>query len=604
MKILLKFGILLISVVPCILMLIQNPTKIQDRDHWYEEARSALKKRLASFEGKMGRAKNVVFLVGDGMGASTLTASRIFKGQRRGNQGEEEQLIWDTFPAVAMAKTYNLNAQIGESSACATALLCGVKANFETVGLDGNGKFENCYSSFGSRVDSLAYWAQQQGKSTGLVTNTRITHATPSALYAHSPSRYWEDDGKVPIPSRKSCKDIARQLVEDDPGRFINVILGGGRRHWLPKVAQDPEQPTDEGRRLDGRNLIDDWIRDKKKRNIKAEYVWNNSQLDKIDAKNVDYLLGLFAYSHMEFEVDRDKGQNGDPPLHEMAVKALSILQKNNKGFFLFVESGRIDHAHHYNNPYRALEETLVLESTLEAILSKVDLSETLIVVTADHSHVMTMGGLATPRGNDILGVDVKPSDVDGLPYSTLLYGNGPGHRAEHRLVPMVNATDAETHNRLHGAAVPRQWATHGGEDVPVYAAGPQGITQALFSGTFDQSYVPHAIAYVACLAEHAERCRRQDAEAVNRSNSDAAFAAGKAGVLGVGPSSQGCSVDTNAVTRTAATGGAKSGAAIVLASSVLSDNGSSKQTNNTNPLLNLGYALIAAAAMLVVAVT
>jgi len=61
------------------------------------------------------------------------------------------------------------------------------------------------------------------GKSTGLVTNTRITHATPSALYAHSPSRYWEDDGKVPIPARKSCKDIARQLVEDDPGRFINV---------------------------------------------------------------------------------------------------------------------------------------------------------------------------------------------------------------------------------------------------------------------------------------------------------------------------------------------------------------------------------------------
>lgn len=136
-------------------------------------------------------------------------------------------------------------------------------------------------------------------------------------------------------------------------------------------------------------------------------------------------------------------------------------------------------------------------------------------------------------------GVDVKPSDVDGLPYSTLLYGNGPGHSAEHRLVPMLNATDAETHNRLHGAAVPRQWATHGGEDVPVYAAGPPGITQALFSGTFDQSFVPHAIAYVACLAEHAERCRRQDAEAANRSNSDAAFAADKTGVLGVGPSSQ-----------------------------------------------------------------
>lgn len=131
----------------------------------------------------------------------------------------------------------------------------------------------------------------------------------------------------------------------------------------------------------------------------------------------------------------------------------------------------------------------------------------------------------------------MKPSDVDGLPYSTLLYGNGPGHSAEHRLVPMLNATDAEVYNRLHGAAVPRQWATHGGEDVPVYAAGPPGVTQALFSGTFDQSYVPHAIAYVACLAEHSKRCQ-QTSDSANRSTVTG-FAAGKTGVLGAGPPSQ-----------------------------------------------------------------
>lgn len=65
--------------------------------------------------------------------------------------------------------------------------------------------------------------ASVSGKTTGIVTNTRITHATPAALYAHTPSRYWEDDGKVPPASRKSCKDIARQLIEDDPGRNINV---------------------------------------------------------------------------------------------------------------------------------------------------------------------------------------------------------------------------------------------------------------------------------------------------------------------------------------------------------------------------------------------
>ncbi|KAK9511991.1 hypothetical protein O3M35_000538 [Rhynocoris fuscipes] len=116
------------------------------------------------------------------------------------------------------------------------------------------------------------------------------------------------------------------------------------------------------------------------------------------------YVSGLFAYSHMDFEADRDKSPKGDPSLAEMTKKALSILQKNPKGFFLLVESGRIDHAHHYNNPYRALDETLVLEEALLAVLEAVDQSETLIVVTSDHSHVLTMGGLATPRGNPIFG--------------------------------------------------------------------------------------------------------------------------------------------------------------------------------------------------------
>ncbi|XP_031332792.1 alkaline phosphatase-like [Photinus pyralis] len=132
-------------------------------------------------------------------------------------------------------------------------------------------------------------------KSTGIVTNTRITHATPAALYGHSPSRYWEDDSKVPPAARKSCKDLARQLIENDPGRNINVILGGGRRHWMPKVARDPEQTKEEGRRLDGRNLIDDWVRDKKKRGLKAEYAWNKGQLEKINPHYVDYLLDVLA---------------------------------------------------------------------------------------------------------------------------------------------------------------------------------------------------------------------------------------------------------------------------------------------------------------------
>ncbi|XP_054280636.1 alkaline phosphatase-like [Macrosteles quadrilineatus] len=476
-------------------------TVVHDRDFWYGEAREALLRRLP--EGRRPHARNVVLMVGDGMGVATLTAARLFRGQRQGELGEDTELTWDRFPAVALAKTYNMDAQIGESSACATALLCGVKANFETVGLDARGKFENCKSSISARVDSLIDWAHREGMMTGIVTNTRVSHATPAALFAHSPSRYWEDDSKVPPAARKLCKDITRQLVEDEPGRNINVILGGGRRHWLPKVTRDPEQTTDEGRRLDGRNLVEDWVRDKKKRGVKAEFVWNKQQLDNTSS-DVDFLLGLFSYSHMEFEADRDTGPSGDPSLTDMTNKALSVLERSPKGYFLFVESGRIDHAHHYNNAYRALDETLTLETALADVLNRVDLEDTLIVVTTDHSHVLTLGGLATPRGNPILGTDTKPSDIDGQPYSTLLYGSGPGYSVP-RNVPSNASSASEERNSVHGAAVPRQWGTHGGEDVPVFAAGP--LARDLFSGIVDQSYIPHAIAFIACLGEHSKRC-------------------------------------------------------------------------------------------------
>ncbi|RZC39901.1 Alk phosphatase domain containing protein, partial [Asbolus verrucosus] len=103
---------------------------------------------------------------------------------------------------------------------------------------------------------------------------------------------------------------------------------------------------------------------------------------------------------------------------------------------------------------------------------------------------------------------DSKVSDIDGQPYTTILYGNGPGY-ATPRIVPMNTTTASEDRNQVHGSAVPRQWATHGGEDVPVYALGPLATT--LFTGTFDQSYIPHAIAYSACLGEHRLRCQGID---------------------------------------------------------------------------------------------
>ncbi|PNF19206.1 hypothetical protein B7P43_G09519 [Cryptotermes secundus] len=238
----------------------------------------------------------------------------------------------------------------------------------------------------------------------------------------------------MPPASRRTCKDIARQLVEDQPGRSINVLLGGGRRHWVSAMTRDPEEPQKEGRRLDGRNLVEDWLRDKKGRGLKAQYIWNKRQLQQVDVRTLDHLLGIFAFSHLEFEADGSAGPSGDPTLLEMTRIAVQLLLKNPRGFFLFIE-----------------------------------------------------------------GLDNKLSDVDGKPYSTLLYGNGPGYSVP-RSVPHGNYRDV-----VQAAAIPRTWSTHGGEDVPVFAVGP--LSSLLFSGTFDQSYIPHAIAYVACLGEYAKRC-------------------------------------------------------------------------------------------------
>ncbi|KAF8786122.1 Alkaline phosphatase like protein [Argiope bruennichi] len=438
--------------------------KAQDRWYWYQQAKNQLMKNLED-DRNYNVAKNIILFIGDGMGMTTVTTARILRGQKKGQTGEENELAFDKFEYVALAKTYNTDSQVGDSGACATALLCGVKGRFETVGLDDSGVYEKCESSFQSRIPCLADWAQAEGKSTGLVTTTRVTHATPAAMYGHSASRYWESDPKIPEEDRKLCKDIARQLVENDPGRNINVILGGGRWHFLPKKEEGA--PADMGRREDGQNLIDAWLEDKKTRRLKAHYVSNKREFDKVDPRSTDYLLG-----------------------------------------------GRIDHSHHFNNAHRALTDTLALEDAVNVALDMTRPDDTLIVVTSDHSHVFAFGG-NPKRGNPILGLDNKPSDVDNMPYTTLLYANGPGYKRD--LVTgreNLTGTNTDDKNYVQQSAVPRKWDTHGGEDVPVYAHGPMAH---LFRGVLEQTYVPHAMAYAACIGPQRDDCERRRRQAYQR---------------------------------------------------------------------------------------
>jgi len=237
----------------------------------------------------------------------------------------------------------------------------------------------------------------------------------------------------------------------------------------------------------------------------KKLYVQNRGELFDARTENPDYLLGLFADNHMTYSsVERQTGGGrlGEPTLAEMVESAIDILEHGDNGFLLVVEGGRIDQAHHQNHARLALEEAVELDSAIRIALRQTKGDETLIIVTSDHSHAMTLNGYPN-RGNDILGFANKPNVS---PYETLTYANGPGYWT-HR----ANDTDGKTWIRVetldenerrssayrHQAMFGLPDETHGGEDVPVYAHGPGS---QLVRGVFEQSYVAYIVSYVGCM--------------------------------------------------------------------------------------------------------
>ncbi|KAL5012439.1 hypothetical protein ScPMuIL_010990 [Solemya velum] len=473
----------------------------QGPEYWRKVAQADIQASLR-LPKSTNVAKNVILFIGDGLDATTITASRIYRGQLRGETGEENSLNFENFPYVGLSKTYNTDRQTPDSAGTATALMCGVKANYGTVGVSSRTLARDCESSKGNEVDSIVHWSHAEGKSTGIITTARITHATPSAAYAHSAYRYWEGDQEV--PEGENCKDIAYQLVHNNS--FINVIFGGGRRYFYKHNETDPETgmvDADDGRK-DGRNLVEDWEADKEARGLKYKYVWKNEQFNAIDPANTDYVLGLFHPGHMQYDNDRNKGASGEPSLAEMTKKGIEILKKNDKGFFLMVEGARIDHAHHDNVAKLALQETLTMEDAVAEAMKMTDEKDTLIIVTGDHGHVFNMAGYPN-RGNDILGIvdpmEEEPTD-DNKPYATLSYGNGPGYDWGNR----TNFTGEYTRRDGHvqKAAVPMEWETHGGQDVAIYARGPMAH---LFHGVHEENYVAHVMAYASCVGQNKDHC-------------------------------------------------------------------------------------------------
>ncbi|XP_033104633.1 alkaline phosphatase-like isoform X5 [Anneissia japonica] len=475
-------------------------------EYWNELAADELERALRAQVLNQNIAKNLVIIIGDGMGPATVSAGRVYVGQLDGNTGEEYQLSWEKFPHVALSKTYNTDAQVADSAGTACAFLSGVKTKAGVVGLDDHVIRGSCASTESAGVDSILHLSQRAGKSTGLVTTARVTHATPSAAYARCPERDWENDSDIPEEEAAlGCKDIALQLVEDAPE--IQVVMGGGRREMLPNTTADPQSSTRFGQRTDKRNLIEEWVALRPEG--RTQYVYDKGGLDSVDVDKTDYLLGLFDSSHMDYESERDTTTNGDPSLVEMTEKALQILQKNEKGYFLLVEAGRIDHAHHGGRAFDALSELKQMHLAVAKVVEMTSEEDTLIIVTADHSHTLSFGGYPE-RGNPILGLVDDALGKDRLPYTTLAYANGPGglkvsesYNATN-LRPNNTGVDTEDRDYKQDALVPLSSETHGGEDVAIYATGPMAH---LFHGVHEQNYIMHVMKYAACVGDNKEHC-------------------------------------------------------------------------------------------------
>jgi alkaline phosphatase len=486
---------------------------------WYRAGRAAVSAATAEI-GSPPRARNAILFVGDGMSLTTVTAARIREGQLRGGSGEEHLLAFERLPFTALAKTYNTDFQVPDSAGTITAMLTGVKTRAGVLGVDDSIRRGDFAGTAAARLPTLFERAEAAGLWTGVVTTTTITHATPAGAYAHVPEREWECDATLPPAARAAgFPDIARQLVEFPHGDGIDVALGGGRAFFRPATAVDPEYPGKRGARLDGRDLVAEWTL----RHPRGAWALNRAGLLALDPATRP-VLGLFEPGHMQFEADRAKDPAGEPSLAEMTARAIELLERSPRGYVLLVEGGRIDHAHHAGNAYRALGDTIELSHAVRVALERTRRDRTLVVVTADHGHTLTLAGYPV-RGNPILGLVVGSSgeasvgpgpakDLTGHPYTALGYANGPGYPGASDLQPEgpkrfphlgatrvtgvrrgrpdLLAIDPAAPDHLQEATVPLRAETHGGEDVPIYAGGPGA---ALFHGVREQHYVYHAIA-------------------------------------------------------------------------------------------------------------
>ena len=317
-------------------------------------------------DGAMPSGKrNLIFMVSDGMGPTSLSLTRSFR-QTQSGLPVDDVLVLDQH-LIGSSRTRSTSSLITDSAAGATAFSCGKKSYNGAISVLPD------HSPCGTVLEA----AKKAGYMTGLVVTTRITDATPACFAAHVNKREEEDR-------------IAEQMVGEHPlGRVVDLMLGGGKCHFLPNSTKG-------SCRKDDTDIID------MAKNKGFTYVGDRKDFDGLQVGSAVKLplLGLFAHTDIPYEVDRRNMNDIYPSLDEMAQTALNALREatrdSDKGFFLMIEGSRIDHAGHGNDPVAQVHEVLAYDKAFASVLDflEEDDTEGILVGTSDHE----TGGLATAR--------------------------------------------------------------------------------------------------------------------------------------------------------------------------------------------------------------
>lgn len=291
--------------------------------------------------------KNVLYYIGDGTSTVQRRAPEEIFGRA---------MIMNTLPVLGLYTTYSTDSAITDSAAAGTALACGMRTKNGVISMDPMGRVA---------YESIATAAKRMGKSVGLVTTSRITHATPACFGSNIILRAYENE-------------IAEQLVVTG----FEVIMGGGLRHFVPQSVKG-------SKRKDDRDLT------KEAAAIGYDIALTTDEMMDVKIGKDTKILGLFWGSHVPYYLDMPPEV---PSLADMTEVAINILKQNPNGFFLMIEAARIDHACHANDPAGTIGDTEDLDNAVKVGMTfMMDDADTLIFVGGDHE----CGGMALGIGKD-----------------------------------------------------------------------------------------------------------------------------------------------------------------------------------------------------------